>query len=192
MDESVRTMRADDPVRVIPYDPTWPTLFAQQAADLRAALGSVAVRIDHIGSTAIPALLAKPIIDLQISVADLEPVLRYRLPLEGLGYVFRVDNADRTKRYFRETPGQRRTHLHVRRAGSFSEQYALLFRDFMRVHADVAQQYGALKVGLVRRYPCVEDRHAYTEAKSPFIWSVMVQADAWAQRAGWLPGASDA
>ena len=108
------------------------------------------------------------------------------------GYVFRADNADRTKRYFRETPGQRRTHLHVRRAGSFSEQYALLFRDFMRAHPDVAQQYGALKVELARRYPRVEDRHAYTEAKSPFIWSVMVQADAWAQETGWLPGASDA
>lgn len=192
VDQTVRMMRAGDPAWVIPYDPAWPALFAHQAADLRAALGSVAVRIDHIGSTAIPALLAKPVIDIQISISDLEPMNRYRLPLEGLGYGFRADNADRTKRYFREAPKQRRTHLHVRRAGSFGEQFALLFRDFMRAHPEVAQQYGTLKVELARRYPRVEDRHAYTVAKSPFIWGVMVQADEWAQQIGWLPEASDA
>ena len=185
-------MRAGDPIWVIPYDPAWPDLFAPQAADLRAALGLVALRIDHIGSTAVSNLLAKPIIDIQISVADFEPLDRYRLPLEGLGYVFRADNADRTKRYFREPPGQRRTHIHVRRAGSFGEQFALLFRDFLRVHPEVARQYGELKIDLARHYSRVEDRHAYTEAKSPFIWSVMARADAWAQHTGWCAGASDA
>ena len=192
MDETMQSMQAGDPVWLIPYDPTWPELFKRQAAGLRAALGSAAVRIDHIGSTAVPALLAKPIIDIQISVPDLEPAERYRLPLEGLGYIFRPDNPERTKRYFREAPGQRRTHIHVRRAGSFSEQFALLFRDFLRVHHETARQYGELKLELARRYPQVEDRHAYTEAKSPFIWSVMAQADAWAQQTGWLAAAPDA
>lgn len=188
----MRSMRAGDPVWVIPYDPAWPGLFARQAAGLRAALGPAALRIDHIGSTAVPSLLAKPIIDVQISVSDLEPLDRFRLPLEGLGYVFRADNPDRTKRYFRESPGRRRTHLHVRRAGSFGEQFALLFRDFMRAHPEVARQYGALKADLARRYAGMEERGAYTEAKSPFIWDVMARADAWAQQTGWLPGASDA
>jgi GrpB-like predicted nucleotidyltransferase (UPF0157 family) len=111
----------------------------------------VALRIDHIGSTAIPHLAAKPVIDVQISVAGFEPLDAYRGPLERLEYVFRADNPDRTKRYFREPPGQRRTHIHVRRAGSFGEQVALLFRDFMRVHADVAAEYAALKIKLAER-----------------------------------------
>src|SRR5205823_2380975 len=118
-------MMAGDPIRVVPYDSAWPLMFARQAADLRDALGAVALRIDHIGSTAIPRLAAKPVIDSQISVADFEPLDAYRAPLERLGYVFRADNLERTKRYFRDPPGQRRTHIHVRRAGSFSEQFAL-------------------------------------------------------------------
>ena len=181
---------AADPVRVVPYDPEWPAIFARQAVELRGALGIVALRIDHIGSTAIPQLAAKPIIDVQISVADFEPLAAYRDPLKRLGYVFRADNPDRTKRYFREPPGQHRTHIHVRRAGSFGEQFALLFRDFLRVHADVAAAYAELKIKLAERYS--EDSAAYTDAKGPFIWSVIAQADAWAQRTGWMPGSSDA
>jgi GrpB-like predicted nucleotidyltransferase (UPF0157 family) len=72
------------------------------------------------------------------------------------------------------------------------EQFALLFRDYLRVNHEVAAQYGELKRELARRYAHVGDRLTYTEAKSPFIWSVMARADAWAQQTGWLPGASDA
>ena len=181
---------AGHPIGVVPYDLAWPAMFAHQAARLRNALGAVALRIDHIGSTAIAQLAAKPIIDVQISVADFEPLATYRGPLERLGYAFRADNPDRTKRYFREPLGQRRTHIHVRRAGSFGEQVALLFRDFMRVHADVAAEYADLKIKLAERYS--GERTAYTDAKGPFIWSVIAQADAWAQRTGWMPGPSDA
>ena len=182
-------MMPGDPIRIVPYEPAWPAMFARQAAELRNALGAVALRIDHIGSTAIPQLAAKPVIDVQISVADFEPLDAYCGPLERLGYVFRADNPDRTKRYFREPPGQRRTHIHVRRAGSFGEQVALLFRDFMRVHADVAAEYGDLKIKLAERYS--GDRTAYTDAKRPFIWGVIAQADTWAQRTGWIPKPSD-
>jgi GrpB-like predicted nucleotidyltransferase (UPF0157 family) len=183
-------MMAGDPIRIVPYDLAWPAMFARQAAELRAALGAVALRIDHIGSTAIPQLAAKPVIDIQISVADFEPLDAYRAPLARLGYVFRADNPERTKRYFREAPGQRRTHIHVRRAGSFGEQFALLFRDFMRAHPHVATEYADLKIKLAQRYR--EDGTAYTDAKMPFIWSVIAQADSWAQRTGWMPEPSDA
>src|SRR5215217_1326687 len=97
-----------DRVVVVPYDPAWPGLFRQQAARLRSGLGDVAVRIDHIGSTAVPGLAAKPIIDMQVSVASFEPLDAFRDPLEDLGYVFRPENPERTKRYFREPPGTRR------------------------------------------------------------------------------------
>ena len=185
-------MKAGDPVWIVPYDATWPQQFQYLAEPMRVRLRAVALRIDHIGSTSIPGLAAKPIIDIQISVADFEPLDAYRLPLEGLGYVFRADNTERTKRYFRETSGQRRVHIHVRRAGSFSEQFALLFRDYLRTHPEVAVEYAQLKRALAQQYSRVEERHLYTEAKSPFIWQVMAQADAWAQDIGWVPGLSDA
>jgi GrpB-like predicted nucleotidyltransferase (UPF0157 family) len=80
--------------------------------------------------------------------------------------------------------------VHVRRAGSFSEQWALLFRDYLRAHPDAAAEYAAVKRRLAARFR--GDRHGYTEAKVPFMWQVIRQADEWAQATGWLPGPSDA
>jgi GrpB-like predicted nucleotidyltransferase (UPF0157 family) len=177
-------------VEIAQYDPIWPARFAKLGGELRDALGAMALRIDHIGSTAIPGLAAKPIIDVQISVAAFEPLDAYRLPLERLGYVFRSDNTERTKRYFREAPGTPRRHIHVRRAGSWAEQFALLFRDYLRTHAEEARSYESLKYKLAARYK--EDRHGYTDAKAPFIWEVMAKADRWSQEVGWEPGPSDA
>ena len=185
-------MKAGDPVWITPYNATWPEWFQQLAQPFRNAPGPAAFRIDHIGSTYVPGLAAKPVIDIQISVADFEPLDVYQLPLERLGYSFLADNSDRSKRYFREAPGQRQVHIHVRRLGSFSEQFALLFRDYVRTHPDVASHYAQLKIGLALQCAQVEDRVAYTEAKSPFIWKVIAQADEWAQQMGWIPGPSDA
>jgi GrpB-like predicted nucleotidyltransferase (UPF0157 family) len=117
---------------VIDYDPAWPELFAAPGRELRAALGSAAMRIDHVGSTAVPDLAAKPIIDAQISVASFEPLNAFRDPIESCGFVWRPKNEEMTRRYFRERPGRRRTHVHVRRAGSFCEQLNLLHRDHLR------------------------------------------------------------
>jgi GrpB-like predicted nucleotidyltransferase (UPF0157 family) len=177
-------------VEICSYDPAWPSLFATLGVWLRNALGSVALRIDHVGSTSVPGLAAKPIVDVQISVAAFDPVNPYRVPLERLGLVFRSENTERTKRSFREAPGTRRTHIHVRQAGSWAEQFALLFRDYLRVHPEDRDKYGELKRGVARELR--DDRHAYTEAKVPFIWEVMSRADRWSQDVGWAPGPSDA
>jgi hypothetical protein len=115
-------------IHIADYDPAWPARFRALGAELRAALGDVAVRIDHIGSTSVPGLAAKPVIDVQVTVERLEPAGPFRVPLERLGLVYRSDNTERTERYFREAPGERRTHIHVRRRGSFSEQFPLLPR----------------------------------------------------------------
>ena len=179
-----------DKVVIAPYDPQWPELFSQLGAALRKALCETALRIDHIGSTSIPGLDAKPIIDIQISVISFEPWVSYGIPIEKLGYIFRADNPERTKRYFRETPGQRRTHIHVRRAGSWAEQFALLFRDYMRTHREDAQCYAELKYRLAKQYR--DDRNGYTEAKAPFLWEIMKKADRWSQETGWEPGSTDA
>ena len=178
------------PVEIVAYDPAWTARFAELGRDLRAGLGEVALRIDHIGSTSVPGLAAKPIIDIQVSVADFEPLAAYRLPLEQLGYVYRAGNPERTKRYFREPPGRPRTHVHVRRLGSFSEQWALLFRDYLRAHPEVATEYDAVKRRLAVHYR--DDRRGYAAAKEPFSWAVIRRADGWAQAQGWQPGPSDA
>lgn len=178
------------PIEVAAYDPAWPVRFAELGRELRAGLGEIALRIDHIGSTSVPGLAAKPIVDIQVSVADFEPLAAYRLPLEQLGLVYRAGNPERTKRYFRESPGRPRTHVHVRRAGSFSEQWALLFRDYLRAHPEVAAEYEAVKRRLAVHYR--DDRRGYAAAKEPFSWAVIRRADGWAQAQGWQPGPSDA
>jgi GrpB-like predicted nucleotidyltransferase (UPF0157 family) len=153
-------------------------------------LGETAVRIDHIGSTAVPGLAAKPVSDVQISVAALEPMAPYLGPLERLGFRWQPDNDDRSKRYFREPPVLRRTHVHVRQHGSWSEQFALLFRDYLRAHPDEAAAYAAEKLRLAAQFR--DDRPGYVNAKGPFIWAAMQRADAWSQRVGWEAGESDA
>jgi GrpB-like predicted nucleotidyltransferase (UPF0157 family) len=150
----------------------------------------VALRIDHIGSTAVAGLAAKPVIDVQISVAAFEPIEAFKDPLERLGYVFRANNPERTKRYFREPPGSRRTHIHVRRAGSFSEQLPLLLRDYLRCHASTAAEFAAVKRRLADQFR--HDGAGYTDAKTPYVWEILRGADEWAQLEGWAPGRSDA
>lgn len=179
-----------DPASVVPYDPSWPDLFRALGQTLRRELGAVALRIDHIGSTAVSGLAAKPIIDVQVSVESLEPLSAYRSALERAGLVWRSDNPELTKRYFREAPGQRRTHVHVRRAGSFSEQLALLFRDYLRSDAEWAARYAEEKLRLAHLLR--SDREAYVDAKDPIVWETVRRADRWAQRIGWGPGPSDA
>jgi GrpB-like predicted nucleotidyltransferase (UPF0157 family) len=181
---------ASDSVEITEYDAEWPSRFLKLATPMRSALGETALRIDHIGSTAVAGLAAKPIIDVQISVADLDALSAYRVPLERLGYVHRADNPELTKRYFREALGTKRTHIHVRRAGSWAEQFALLFRDYLRAVPSEADRYAAIKRSLAARYR--DDRHAYTDGKQPFIWEVMGRADRWSQEVGWSPGPSDA
>jgi GrpB-like predicted nucleotidyltransferase (UPF0157 family) len=172
------------------YDPAWRSEFAGLGRELRQALGEVALRIDHIGSTAVPGLPAKPIVDMQISVASLEPVDRYRAAIESCGFEWQADNPELTKRYFREVPPRKRTHLHVRRSGSFDEQFALLFRDYLRAHRERADAYAAVKRSVA--HLLLTDRSAYVDAKGPFIWDVMRHADEWAQETGWEPGPTDA
>lgn len=180
----------NEAIKIEPYNEAWPAMFAELGLAMRSALGCTALRIDHIGSTSVPGLDAKPILDVQISVSSFEPFSSIREPLEAIGFLYRADNPDLTKRYFRERPGQRRTHTHVRREGSWSQQFALLFRDYLRVHPGERNEYADLKHRLAEQYG--DDRHGYVDAKGPFIWTVMQQASAWSQTVGWTPGASDA
>jgi GrpB-like predicted nucleotidyltransferase (UPF0157 family) len=178
------------PIEICAWCPEWPTQFAVKAKLIRSVLDARAMRIDHIGSTAIRGLAAKPIIDIQISVADLQSVEVLRERMTAIGYVWRPSNADLTKRYFREAPGNERTHVHVRGRGSWSEQWSLLFRDYMRAHAQEHAPYAELKRALAARYQ--NDRVALHRGQVRTLWTIIHRADRWAAQTGWQPGPSDA
>jgi len=157
---------------------------------LRGALRETAVRIDHVGSTSVVGLDAKPVIDIQVSVLQLEPDTSFRGPMDELGFVYWPTNVDRSKRFFREPPGARRTHVHVRRAGSFDEQLNLLLRDYLRTHSEACRTYASVKHELATRFR--HDRDGYVRAKAATVWSLLSQAHEWLQEVGWQPTASDA
>lgn len=139
-----------DPVELVPYEPAWLERF-QGFRERIVAVLDAGVRIDHVGSTAVPGLLAKPVIDIQVAVADLEDEAGYRPGLESLGWPLRGRSPDR--RFFRPPPGRRRlVHVHVVQAGTDHKFDHLLFRDFMCVHAAVRDAYAQLKLDLAAEH----------------------------------------
>jgi GrpB-like predicted nucleotidyltransferase (UPF0157 family) len=176
--------RGSDPVEVVDYDPAWPARFEAMRAKLAASLGSVALRIDHVGSTAVPGLPAKPVVDIQLSVADVEDIDAYRAGIEAHGIVLRY--VEPGHRYFRPRPGVPRLwQIHVCQADSDWERAHLLFRDYLRARSDVAADYAAMKYRVAREFP--DDRIAYNDAKAPWIEATLRDAEAWATSTGWRP-----
>lgn len=174
-----------DPVEVVPYDPAWPDAFAVWRDRLAAALGPAARRIDHVGSTAVPGLAAKPVVDIQVGVVDVADEAVFRPALEGLGLPLRAREPGHC--YFRPPRGQpREVHVHVCDAGSPWERAHLLFRDFLRSHRGAREAYSALKWGLAAEFR--GDRWAYNEAKTGFILDSLEAAEVWAAATGWRPG----
>ena len=186
MEFTAGSTRADDLIEVAAYDERWPVRFAERRKRLAAALGMVAVRIEHVGSTAVPGLAAKPIIDIQVSVADTEDEAAYRSAIESTGLQLRLREPGR--RYFRPPADRPRdVHVHVCEAGSAWELEHLLFRDYLRAQPAARLAYAELKRDLAGRYP--DDRLAYTDAKSAFTLDALDDAAAWAARIGWRPDA---
>lgn len=168
-----------------PYDDKWLHVYNELSNKIIERIGNSIHRIDHIGSTAIYGLAAKPIIDIQISVTDLNNIETIKRGLSTLGYHHREDNPDLSKRYFRENTGMPRTHIHVRQSGSWSEQFNLLFRDFLREHEREKEEYAQVKYDLASRYQ--EQREQYVEGKTDIIWRIMIKANKWSQEIGWKP-----
>lgn len=192
MSSTVRPPKSRDTTRIVlvPYDPDWRNRFKVMGTRIRKALGDVAVRVDHEGSTAVPGLLSKPVIDIQISVAALEPVDAYVPLLEPLGLSFDPDNLDRTKRFLTgDFRGVGMANVHVREVGSFGEQFQLLFRDFLRAEPAAAARYADEKERLAANAWITVDE--YAEAKGEVVWTLIREASRWAAHRGWEPGPSD-
>jgi GrpB-like predicted nucleotidyltransferase (UPF0157 family) len=188
-------------VRVLPYDEAWPRLAAAELATLTGALGDLVLHAAHIGSTSIPQMPAKNILDLQLSVWDLpEAAAAFDGPLAGLGYVRLPYEHDHVpagrdsdpslwvKRFWRRRhhPGGD-VNLHVRVVGSPNERLALLFRDYLRARPLAVAAYGRFKQELAAE---VSDLELYTDIKDPVVDVVVVAAEDWAAAEGWQPHGS--
>jgi GrpB-like predicted nucleotidyltransferase (UPF0157 family) len=171
--------------------------FTEIAARIREAVGDSAIRIDHIGSTAVPGLGAKDVIDVQITVARLDRADELTGALRARGFrhgvTFEYDtfhgraatDPELRKLYMREPEGTRRTHVHIREHGRFNQRYALLFRDYLRASESVRGAYERLKRQAAEIFP--EDIDGYLSLKDPFLHIIYEAAALWACQTGWRP-----
>ena len=151
-------------VRVSPYQPGWARLFEKERVRLQSAVGAHVLDIQHIGSTSVPGLPAKPIIDIGIAVQDFEEAVVCVEPIEALGYVYRGENGIPRRHYFRiGTP--RTHHIHMVEVESAEWAQQLLFRDYLRRHPEMLRRYADLKIDLARRFP--QDRGSLPGSQSP-------------------------
>ena len=185
--------------QILNYQESWPKQFKQIASQLRTGLGNLALRIDHIGSTAVPGLPAKDVIDIQITVAALNQAvvnamatIGYSLSEGTMGdHIPPGQSEDQhhwQKLYFHPPPDQRRTHIHVRLPGSANQRYPLLFRDYLRVHPNTAEAYARLKRMISEH---LADPYMYPEVKDPAVDLIYLAAEEWASQVNWQPGPSD-
>jgi GrpB-like predicted nucleotidyltransferase (UPF0157 family) len=162
-------------VRLASHDPRWLDCYTAAANDLKECLGNRLIAIEHVGSTAVPGLDAKPIIDIMVGVASLDLAPGFMANLEQLGYEHHPADTVAGRVFFSKGPESARTHhLSVCEVASDFWLRQTAFRDALRADSLLRQQYAALKQQLAQRYP--RDRIAYTAAKEPFIHTVMTQA----------------
>jgi GrpB-like predicted nucleotidyltransferase (UPF0157 family) len=164
-------------VEVVPYDPAWPSEFDRVRAELAAVLGPSAAAIHHIGSTSVPGLSAKPVIDVLVETPDLSMIDRASPSLERLGYEARGEYGIPGRRYFSRPPGSSlKVHVHCFESGHDGIARHLRFRDYLRAHPHAAASYGNLKRSLAATY--ADDRDGYQDAKAGFIAELLERAGA--------------
>jgi len=188
--------RKSRPVLVTPYQSQWVSDFTQIAGRIRDVVNDAAIRIDHIGSTAVPGLAAKDVIDIQITVADLERADSLTRSLIAVGFrqgtAFEYDefhgkpetDVELRKLYMREPVGERRAHIHIRELGRFNQQYALLFRDYLRASKVVREEYESLKQRAAQLFPDSIDGYLYL--KEPVFHIIYEAASLWAEKVRWI------
>ena len=189
-------------ITIVAYDTSWPEAFIAVAQPLRTALGELALRIDHIGSTSVPGLAAKDVIDVQVTLKDFSSAPQLVSALGSLSYtliphftsdhlppLYQGPETDWEKLIFRPPANQRPTHLHVRALGRPNQRYPLLFRDYLRAHPVASAAYAQIKTSLSQRHP--DDVDFYYDIKDPLCDIVIDAAEDWAQATGWQMGPSD-
>ncbi|MGW8724773.1 GrpB family protein [Streptomyces sp. NPDC055808] len=169
-----------EPVHIVEYDPQWPLVFAGLADTVRRGLGSLILRVEHVGSTAVPGLSAKPVIDIDVVIPTRASMPEAVEALRELGYAHEGDMGIPGREAFAAPAGTPVHHLYVCAADSPELARHLAFRDFLRTHADSARRYDELKRDLAARYR--HDRAAYSTGKTAFVEGVLAQTRADADR----------
>jgi len=167
------------PIFLVPYDEAWPRRFEDERSSISQALAGAILGVEHVGSTAIRGMAAKPVIDVLVLVDDISKAPGLFDSLERLGYHYFPYDEVRTpeRRWFCKPNRLHRTHhVHLTEAGSRHHRSQIAFRDHLRSHPDDARRYEALKADLALRFP--HDREAYTEGKSAFVASILAKAGA--------------
>ena len=168
-------------VRLVPNDPRWKGAFLREKRRIRRALGPFARDFEHVGSTAIPGVPAKPILDIMAAVPSLEGLKPHAGSLTSLGYEYLGARGARGRRFLAKGPDARRTvHLHLTTKQSPFWIKHLLFRDYLRGHAEAVHEYATLKRRLARRHG--RDRDKYTEGKASFVRKILRRAKALPER----------
>lgn len=166
---------SDEPVRVAPADATWPDRFEHERVLLDAAIGHWVVGgIHHVGSTAVPGLDAKPIIDILVGVRDLVGSRECVEPLAQLDYLYAPYRTAEMHWFCKPHPSRRTHHLHLVPVDSQRYRDELAFRDYLRAQPDTAAEYAGLKQRLAAQF--AHDRDAYTDAQADFVRSTLVEA----------------
>jgi GrpB-like predicted nucleotidyltransferase (UPF0157 family) len=165
----------DARIHLVPYDASWPSLFEREREILKRSLAPwLAGPIEHIGSTAVPHLAAKPVIDIMVPVKSLA-TSRPAIPLlSKVDYVYFPYNAEKEHWFCKPSPALRTHHLHLVPFGSQSWVESLAFRDYLRRNSSTAAEYAALKLKLAEKYEF--DREGYTQAKGPFVQRILALA----------------
>ncbi|WP_203333475.1 GrpB family protein [Planococcus beigongshangi] len=164
-------------VNVSLYSEEWPVLFAEESGQIKRILGEELVEIHHFGSTSVPSLAAKSIIDMLGVVKDIELVDRFNAELQIFGYEGKGENGIPGRRYFQKGGDERTHHLHIYQIGSPEIGRHLVFRDFLRAHPDAAEEYGELKLRLAKQFPY--DIDSYINGKEGLATDIQGQAIAW-------------
>lgn len=166
-------------IEVVPHNPNWAAMFQAEADQLASIFGSEAVAIEHIGSSAIPGIKAKPIIDILVAVKNIAEVDNFNGQMIGLGYEPRGEYGIPGRRYFStdRAAADRPRHVHAFQSDNPEVARHIDFRDYMRAHPDDAHAYSRLKENLAEKYP--NDRESYTNGKSDFIREMDRKAAEW-------------
>jgi GrpB-like predicted nucleotidyltransferase (UPF0157 family) len=167
-------MNGNEKIIIKEYDPKWLELFEVESAVLMDAIGHYVADIQHIGSTAVPGLAAKPVIDILIGLRRLLDAQDCILPIEGMEYEYfpEFENEFPERRYFRKSSNGKRTHqIHLVEINTDFWKRHLAFRDYLRSHPEIANEYATLKKELAKQFE--NDREGYTNAKSNFIENVL-------------------
>lgn len=164
-------------VAVTAYNPDWPSRFQREAELIRAIFKDEILQIHHIGSTSIPGLAAKPVIDIMPVVIDIELVDRFNTEMISLGYEPRGENGLHGRRYFQKGGNQRTHHIHIYEKGNTETTRHLVFRDYLRANGEDAKKYGALKTKLAEQFPY--DIDSYIKGKEALVKEIEMKAMEW-------------